>query len=147
MLIDYHVGASLIARAFGEYLRSLLGSLGMRVPAWTALIDVNNIVSISIVGPLLLIVLTAVLCRGAQHGAALNQLLTVVKVVVIVVVVALGAWNVRAENFQPVLPKGLGPVLRQSATVFFSFIGFDTIAASSEEVKNPQRCGSRPCST
>ncbi|CAH1430984.1 unnamed protein product [Lactuca virosa] len=36
-------------------------------------------------------------------------------------------------------PYGANGVLAGSATVFFSYVGFDAVTSTAEEVKNPQR--------
>jgi cationic amino acid transporter 1 len=48
---------------------------------------------------------------------------------------------VRLTNFLPprFLPYGVNGMLSGSATVFFAYIGFDSVASTAEEVKNPQR--------
>lgn len=62
----------------------------------------------SFIAPLLLVLLTWVLCRGASHGALLNTVLTVVKVIVVVVVIATGSMHVHAKNWTPFFPTGEG---------------------------------------
>lgn len=118
LLVDYHIAASLIARSFAIYLVKLLRSLGLAVPSWVSSIPLNEVVSIrymytgppsdlrlvcvysdmcvylhhthSFVAPLLLLLLTVVLCRGASHGAWLNLVLTSIKILVILLVCVVG---------------------------------------------------------
>ena len=125
----------------------------------------------SFVAPLLLIFLTYVLCRGAQHGASLNLALTSIKIVVIILVVVVGMMHVNPSNWSPFFPlgkfshpvrvgvrvkaglasdlsadlpsspsqTGITAIFPVTSVVFFSYIGFDAIAAAGEEVKNPTR--------
>ncbi|CAI9270944.1 unnamed protein product [Lactuca saligna] len=60
----------------------------------------------------------------------------------------MGGYKVPAGYF----PYGANGVLAGSATVFFSYDGFDVVTSTAEEVKNPQRdvsavvIGLVPCS-
>jgi hypothetical protein len=94
----------------------------------------------SLIAPLLLLLLTVVLARGAEWGAWLNIVLTSIKMSVIVLVCLVGLLHLHPPNWLPFFPKGVAAVFPTTATVFFSYVGFDTIASSSEECKNPLRC-------
>ncbi len=99
----------------------------------------------SIVAPLLLLLLTVVLARGAEWGSWLNIVLTSIKMAVIVLVCAVGLLHLHPPNWLPFFPKGVAAVFPTTATVFFSYVGFDTIASSSEECKDPLRCVNHVC--
>lgn len=47
--------------------------------------------------------------------------------------------SLQAENYTPFMPFGIRGVFTGASVVFFSFIGFDTVATAAEEVKNPAR--------
>jgi amino acid transporter len=55
------------------------------------------------------------------------------------VVIGVGAFYVKPENWSPFAPNGVGGVLRGVSGVFFAYIGFDAISTTAEECKNPQR--------
>ncbi len=61
------------------------------------------------------------------------------KLVVIVIVIALGAFYVKPINWHPFMPNGVTGILKGTAAVFFAYIGFDAISTTAEECKNPQR--------
>ena len=44
-----------------------------------------------------------------------------------------------AKNMEPFLPFGAAGIMTGAAVVFFSFMGFDTVATSAEECKTPEK--------
>ena len=62
-----------------------------------------------------------------------------IKLAVIFLVIVLGAFYVKPENWSPFAPNGLTGVLKGVSAVFFAYIGFDAISTTAEECKNPQR--------
>lgn len=65
--------------------------------------------------------------------------MVLVKLIVIIGFIVVGAQYVKPENWQPFLPYGYHGVVGGAATVFFAFLGFDAVATAAEEVKRPQR--------
>ena len=140
LLVDYTVAAALISRSFAVYLVEFLKYTGIgAVPSWVATVPVTEVISFSFIAPLLLLLLTLVLCRGTETGAVLNIILTSIKVGIILLVCLVGMFHVQPRNWSPFFPLGVESVFRTSSTVFFSYVGFDTIASSSEECKDPLR--------
>jgi amino acid transporter len=62
-----------------------------------------------------------------------------IKLAVIILVIALGAFYVKPQNWSPFAPNGAAGVLKGVSAVFFAYIGFDAISTTAEECKNPQR--------
>jgi amino acid transporter len=63
----------------------------------------------------------------------------VLKLAVILLVIGVGAFYVKPANWSPFAPNGVAGVMSGVASVFFAFIGFDSISTTAEECKNPQR--------
>jgi basic amino acid/polyamine antiporter, APA family len=91
--------------------------------------------------PALLVILltTAVVYIGIKESRTASNALVIFKVIVILFVIISGAFFVKPENWSPFAPNGIGGVLGGVASVFFAFIGFDSISTTAEECKNPQR--------
>lgn len=83
--------------------------------------------------------ITWVLVRGIRESARFNTIMVLVKLVIIVFFVGLGAFYVRPENWQPFAPNGLKGISSAAAIIFFAYIGFDAISTTAEEARNPQR--------
>lgn len=60
------------------------------------------------------------------------------QVIIVIVVVAVGALEVDVSNWKPFLPNGFAAVIQGATVVFFAYVGFDAVANSAEESKNPQ---------
>lgn len=83
--------------------------------------------------------LTFLVFIGIKESKTVNNLLVYLKIAIILLVIGVGAFFVKPENWSPFAPNGLQGVLGGVAAVFFSFIGFDSISTTAEESKNPQR--------
>ncbi len=77
----------------------------------------------------------------------LNNAMVVVKLVVVVAFVLVGAAYVNTANWHPYIPPntgefgqfGISGVLRGASIVFFAYIGFDAVSNCAQEARQPQR--------
>lgn len=88
---------------------------------------------------LITILVTSLVYIGIKESRAASNMLVVLKLLVILLVICMGAFYVKPENWSPFAPNGAQGVLGGVASVFFAFIGFDSISTTAEECKNPQR--------
>ncbi|WOL05629.1 cationic amino acid transporter 9, chloroplastic [Canna indica] len=145
LMLDYHIGAASIARSLASYFISLLELIPFlkgSFPSWIGQGGAEffgGIVSINILAPILLAILTVVLCYGVKESSAVNTFMTATKVVIVIVVIVAGAFEVDVSNWSPFAPNGYGAVVTGATVVFFSYVGFDAVANSAEESKRPQR--------
>jgi amino acid transporter len=58
---------------------------------------------------------------------------------VIFLVIVLGAFYVKTENWNPFMPNGFGGVMTGVSAVFFAYIGFDALSTTAEECKDPYK--------
>jgi amino acid transporter len=65
--------------------------------------------------------------------------MVILKLAVILLVIFLGAFYVKTENWSPFLPNGFGGVMTGVAAVFFAYIGFDALSTTAEECKDPYK--------
>lgn len=87
----------------------------------------------------IVVLITMITYIGIQESKRTANAMVLLKMMVIVLVIALGAVYVNPANWNPFLPNGMGGVLKGTAAVFFAYIGFDAISTTAEECKNPQR--------
>ncbi len=88
---------------------------------------------------LIVSVVTALVYVGIKESRNASNFLVVFKLIVIVFVILAGAFFVKPENWSPFAPNGVAGVLSGVASVFFAFIGFDSISTTAEECTDPQR--------
>ncbi|HML38178.1 MAG TPA: amino acid permease [Bacillota bacterium] len=138
LTLEYIVAMSAIATGWGAYITNLMSVIGIHLPSiLTAgpfsggLINLPAVVIISIIAGLLLI--------GAKESARVNNVLVVVKIGIILLFIVLGIKHVNVANFTPFMPFGWNGVFSGAAIVFFAYLGFDAIANTAEEVKNPAK--------
>ncbi|HEY3698374.1 MAG TPA: amino acid permease [Spongiibacteraceae bacterium] len=163
LVLEYGVAAVSVAIGWSGYVVSFLKNIGIVIPAqwaqaplayesatstWTATGALLNI-------PAMLVVLavSALLAIGTRESARVNDVIVVIKLVVVVAFIVLGIGSVDHHNwitaanpagsFVPPVDAqgnfGWAGVLRGAGVVFFAYIGFDAVSCAAQEAKNPQR--------
>jgi APA family basic amino acid/polyamine antiporter len=88
---------------------------------------------------LIVALITWVLVRGIRESARFNTAMVIVKLLVIGLFVAVGAFYVKPDNWSPFAPMGFAGISSAAAIIFFAYIGFDAVSTAAEETRNPQR--------
>ncbi|WIA11145.1 hypothetical protein OEZ85_011287 [Tetradesmus obliquus] len=83
--------------------------------------------------------ITILLTLGTKESSRFNIIVTLAHVVLVVFIIIAGLVKSKPSNTQPFFPFEIRGVFNGAALVFFSYIGFDSVACSAEEVRNPKR--------
>lgn len=101
-----------------------------------------------------ILLLAAILSLGVRESSLLNNVFTTINVVVIAVVLVAGGMNADPKNWTipkedipegvrggegGFMPYGIAGVMAGAAKCFYGFVGFDCVATTGEEAKNPKR--------
>jgi basic amino acid/polyamine antiporter, APA family len=84
------------------------------------------------------VLITMLVYRGIKESRNASNIMVLIKIVVVLVVIFVGAFYVDTENWDPFMPNGVAGLLKGISAVFFAYIGFDAISTTAEECKNPQ---------
>ncbi len=157
LILEYGIGVSTVAVGWGGYMSNALTAVGIHIPFQysnaVGVVDPSNPAVHGIVNiPAIAIVaaVTALLCIGTKLSARFNGVMVGVKLVVLLLFVAVASFFIKPELWHPFIPPagknplghdayGWGGVLTGAATIFFAYIGFDSVSTAAEETKNPQR--------
>jgi len=166
LILEYAVGAASVANGWSSYFQNLIGMGGLKVPALLAQAPVTNdpkTGALALTGTwmdlpaiLLAVAVTLILVKGIRESAGANALMVMLKVAVVLMVIAVGAFFVDRHNWHPFAPFGYGGIsffglggatpgklpvgmLAGAAIMFFAYIGFDSVSTHAEEARNPKR--------
>ncbi|TNM43297.1 amino acid permease [Nocardioides albidus] len=164
LVLEFTVGAAALSTGFSAYLQEVLDIGGVTLPAQissaaTGVVDLPAVV--------IALLVTFLLIRGTKFSSRFNQFVVALKLVVVAAVIVVGIGHIDVSNWTPFIPDaqpapeasggfadvplitsllglepavfGLAGVISGAAIVFFAFIGFDIVATTAEETKNPQR--------
>ncbi len=138
LILEYTVTCSTVAAGWSGYVVGLLASGGIDLPvAFTKVPEEGGIINVPAI--LITMFLCILLVRGTKETVMINRILVFVKLAVIVIFFVLAVPNVDPTNWDPFLPYGTQGISAGAAIVFFAYIGFDAVATSAEEAKNPSR--------
>lgn len=84
-------------------------------------------------------VITVLVYRGIKESRNASNIMVYIKLLVVVLIIAVGAFYIDFENYTPFMPNGFEGVMAGVSGVFFTYIGFDAVSTLAEESKNPQR--------
>ena len=160
LILEYAVGNIAVAIAWSGYFNSLLSGFGVHLPDWlthgyrTALLSSDPAVHgllqtaphvagipvlLNVPAFLIVMAITWLLYIGVRESARANNIMVVVKLLVLTMFVIIGAMHINPANYRPFAPNGWRGIHQGAAIVFFAYIGFDAISTAAEETKDPQR--------
>lgn len=88
---------------------------------------------------IIIVLITWLVYRGIKESKTAGNLMVLVKLIIILIVIAIGAFYIKPGNWNPFAPEGISGILKGVSAVFFAYIGFDAISTTAEECKDPQR--------
>ena len=129
---SYLIAGAAIANGWSSYFKNLLEGFGIVIPKeFTKLPSEGGYVNI---------LAMLVLFKGTSSSKLVNNFMVVIKISVIVLFVLVGVFYVKPHNWtNNFAPQGLSGIMVGATTVFFAYLGFDTISTSAEETINPQK--------
>jgi len=169
LILEYAVGSATVAHGWSHYFQDFIGIFGFKLPhhltiapfdfdtklghfvATGSIVDLPAIVITAVV--------TAILVKGIRESATFNATMVGFKLVIVLFVIVVGSFYIDPKNWQPFAPFGYGGVsffgqtvfgttgadgttlgmLAGAATIFFAYIGFDSVSTHAEEARNPRR--------
>jgi len=169
LVLEFTVAAAALAVGFSGYLNSLLDGTAFELPAslQTVSTDANPDGVFDLSAIVISLIVMGVLISGIKFSSWFNQIVVAIKLTVVGIVIVGGIGYVSGDNFSPFVPPSQGnaggtgswldvPLIQTlmgyepsvygwagifsaAAVVFFAFIGFDIVATTAEEARNPKR--------
>ncbi|TIC88177.1 amino acid permease [Nocardioides sp. GY 10113] len=164
LVLEFTIGSAALATSFSGYYQEVTQGTSFEVPAHLGS-AANGTVDLPAVVISLLVM--CVLILGIKFSSWLNQVIVAIKLMVVAAVILFGAAYVDPANYTPFIPPsqpapegsggfldatlistllgsepavfGIGGVIAGASVVFFAFLGFDIVATTAEEARNPQR--------
>ncbi|CAA0837354.1 Cationic amino acid transporter 2- vacuolar [Striga hermonthica] len=145
LILEYTIGGSAVARGVSPNLALLFGGPSS-LPSILARQTIPGIgVVVDPCAAVLVFVVTGLLCVGIKESTFVQGIVTAANICAMIFVIIAGGYLGFKTGWPGYeLPTGYFPfgadgMLAGASTVFFAYIGFDSVASTAEEVKNPQR--------
>jgi len=92
-------------------------------------------------------IISTILVFGIKESVRVNNIIVIIKVVVILLFIGFGLSYINTENYVPFIPENTGEfgkfgwsgIFRAAVIIFLAFVGFDAISTVAQETKNPQK--------
>ncbi len=155
LLLEYGLAASATAIGWSDYLNNfLVNATGWKIPEiLRSPMIASGPKGLEIhaghfnLPPVALVIICGfLLLRGAKESATVNAVMVSIKLIILTFFAVIAFSGFDAANFTPFFmadsvkgPGGMSAVTAAAATVFFSFIGLDTVATAGSEVRDPKR--------
>ncbi len=138
LILEYTVAASTVSAGWSGYFVGILKTCGVILPeALTRVPSDGGIINLPAVFVALFI--GALLVRGTKESIMVNRILVGIKLGVIFLFLVIAAPHVKMTNYADFMPFGWHGVGAGAAAIFFAYLGFDAVATTAEECKNPNR--------
>ncbi|UFS95983.1 amino acid permease [Nocardia huaxiensis] len=157
LILEFALAVSVVAKGWSQYLGEVMGSGTPVLTLGSIHFDWGAVLIIAVVGTLL--------ATGTKLSSKVSAVAVAIKLGVILLVLVVGATYFKPSNLTPYIPPsepsehadglrqslfawltgsggtsfGWYGLLAAASLVFFAFVGFDVVATTAEETRNPQR--------
>ncbi len=138
LILEYTVAASTVAAGWSGYFVGILNAGGIHLPEYLIKVPSEGGM-INLPAICISLFIGCLLIRGTKESIMVNRILVGIKLGVIFLFLAIAAPHIKMENYANFFPFGWHGVSIGAATIFFAYLGFDAVATTAEECKNPNR--------
>ncbi len=167
LILEYAIGNIVVAISWSSYFNNLLEGIGFHLPVWLTIDyqtarnqyleavqngqSIENLVwtlapaiggfkvVMNLPASVIVVLITILAYLGIKESKNSANMMVALKLIVLMVVVAVGVFYVNTDNWTPFMPNDFTGVLKGVSAVFFAYIGFDAISTTAEECENPKR--------
>lgn len=165
LILELMLGASVVAQGWSEYFVNFLDAIGMSWPSSLGPAETSGWGHFNLAALLLVAVLTVLIAIGIKESLRVNLVLVGLKLFIVMFVIVAGLFFIKASNYTPFIPARAAPkdasgltqplfqwifgfqaqtygvlgIISAASVVFFAYIGFDVVATTAEEARNPQK--------
>ena len=165
LILELMLGASVVAQGWSEYFVTFLKAIGVGWPDSLGPAASAGWGHFNLAAFLLVAILTALIAVGIKESLRVNLVLVGLKLFIVLFVIVAGLFFIKGSNYEPFVPPAASPqssdgltqplfqwifgfqaqtygilgVVSAASVVFFAYIGFDVVATTAEEARNPQK--------
>ncbi|NUS43755.1 MAG: amino acid permease [Mycobacteriaceae bacterium] len=162
LTLELTLATAVVSVGWAGYLQAMLAEAHLHLPDAIAGGDGSVL---NLPAALLVLALCGVLMVGGKLSKGVTNVLVAIKLGIVLLVIVAGLFYVSRSNYHPFIPPaqhtdssrglrapllevltgtapstfGVAGILSAAAMVFFAYIGFDLVATTAEETRNPQR--------
>jgi basic amino acid/polyamine antiporter, APA family len=156
LILEYAMGSMTVAVSWSGYFNKLLKMFNIYLPDWLTQ-DPGSYTgsgfSMNLPAFLIVLLVLSILVRGTKGAAKANNLIVILKVSAVIFVILVGAFFVKAANWDPFIPAvasvmegdnvksayGWGGIISGASAIFFAYVGFDAVSTQAGEAINPKK--------
>ncbi|XP_015784881.1 cationic amino acid transporter 2 isoform X1 [Tetranychus urticae] len=153
LILEYVIGTASVARGYSGYLDSLFnGTIAAKLTELMPIGISHMSAYPDFLACGITLLLTVMLAIGVKESTRFNSVFTLINLSIVIFVIVCGSFKSDFKNWKipessvpsgsgtgGFLPFGFSGMMAGAATCFYGFIGFDIIATTGEEARNPQK--------
>ena len=143
LTLEYCISSAAIARSWGDYFYYFWIQWGFDPPTWLNNIPIGGFTELSPAAAFIVLVCTVVMLFGISISSTVNVIITILNIGILLFFVGIGACSIYPEfwtyTHDTFVPYGAASLFAGAGTVFFAYLGFDTVSTLAEETKNAKK--------
>lgn len=138
LILEYAGAASTVASGWSGYMVGILKVGGINLPEYlTKVPSEGGLINLPAI--LISLFIGFLLVRGTKESITVNRVLVAIKLAAVFLFLIVATPHIKMENWSEFLPFGWEGVFIGAGAIFFAYLGFDAVATTAEECKNPKR--------